>query len=58
MTQLSQQPVVHVKPQPDIYTALLILAIVALAATVGVVIWNLTTVYGLAFGDIFKPLVS
>lgn len=56
MTQFPQQPVVQAKPQPDIYTVLLLVAIIALGVTVGVAIWNLTSVYGLTFGEIFQPL--
>ena len=56
MTQIPQQPIVQAKLQPNIYTVLLIIAIVALGVTVGVAIWNLTTVYGLSFGEIFQPL--
>lgn len=56
MTQIPQQPVVQAKPQPNIYTVLLIIAIVALGVTVGVAIGNLTATYGLSFGEIFQPL--
>ena len=55
MTQASQQTTVRVKPQPDVYTALLVVAILVLAATIGIVIWNLTSVYGLTFAEIFQP---
>jgi len=55
MTQIPQQPVARAKPQANIYTVLLVVAILALGATMGVVIWNLTTVYGLTFGEIFQP---
>jgi hypothetical protein len=58
MTQAGQTPVVEVKPQPNIYTVLLIVAILALAVTLGFVIYNLTTPvadggYGLSFGELF-----
>ena len=56
MTQMPQQPVVEAKPQTNVYTLLLVVAILALGATIGVVLWNLITVYGLQFGDIFKPV--
>ena len=58
MTQITSQqgPVAYPRPQPDIYTLLLIVAILALGATVGVVLWNLLTVYNLPFEAIFKPL--
>ena len=48
-----QANVVRVKPQPNIYTLLLILAIVFLAVTVGLVIYNLMTTYGMTFGEVF-----
>ena len=51
-----QSPVV-VKPQPDVYTAMLVIAIVALVVTVGIVLWNLLSSmpegYGLTFSAIF-----
>lgn len=58
MTQLpSQGPVVQVRPQPNIYTLLLIVAILAVAVTVAVVLYNLLldppVGYGLDFGAIF-----
>ena len=58
MTQLpSQGPVIEVKPQPNIYTLLLIVAILAVAVTVGFVLYNLLSDppagYGLDFGAIF-----
>jgi hypothetical protein len=57
MTQASQQSTtVRVKPQPDIYTALLVVAILVLAAALGIVIWNLTSNYGLPFAEIFQSL--
>ena len=54
MTQAPQhQTPIRVKPQPNIYTLLLIVAILALGATVGVVIWDLMTTYGVKIADIF-----
>ena len=50
---LGQSPVVKVKPQPDIYTLLLILAIVFLAVTVGIVMYNLMTAYDMTFVELF-----
>ncbi len=45
--------------EPNIYTLLLIIAILALALTVGVVLWNLLATppdgYGMSFGDLFTP---
>ena len=48
-----QAPVVRVKPQPDIYSLLLILGILALAGTVVYLAHHLMTVYGLTFGELF-----
>ena len=54
MAAMSMQgPVVRVKPQPDIYTLLLILAILFLAVTIGIVLHDLMTTYGMTFGEIF-----
>ena len=50
---LGQSPPVKVKPQPDIYTLLLIVAIIFLAVTVGMVMYNLMTTYGLTFTEMF-----
>ena len=58
MTQIPQQPAIQAKPQPNIYTVLLVVAIIALGLTVGVVAWNLTTTYGLTFGEIFQPALT
>lgn len=53
------QQVVTVKPQPNIYTVLIAVAIVALAVTVGFCLWKLMsaapTGYGLEFGQLFSP---
>ncbi len=48
-----QIPVVRVKPQPNIYTLLLILAIVFLAAAVGIVMYDLMTTYEMTFAELF-----
>ena len=63
MTQLpTTKPVVRVKPQPNIYTILIIVAILALAITIGLVLHNLMAEtgpgggYGMSFGDLFNPL--
>ena len=61
MTQVpAQGPVVYAKPQPNIYTVLLIVANLALLVTIGVVLYNLMASppagYGLRFGDLFAPL--
>ena len=52
-TTPGQFPSVKTKPQPDIYTLLLIVAIIFLAVTVGVVMHNLMTTYGLTFTEMF-----
>ena len=55
-------PVVHAKPQPDIYTLLMIIAILALALTMGLVLHNLMAAvpdgYGLSLGELFQPLAD
>ncbi len=48
-----QSSLVETKPQPDIYTLLLIVAIIFLAVTVGMVMYNLMTTYGLTFAEMF-----
>ncbi len=48
-----QGPVVRVKPRPDIYTLLLIVAILILAATIGIMLYDLMVTYGMSFVDIF-----
>ncbi len=53
MTASRPGPVVRVKPTPDVYSFLLILAILALGGVVGYLIHNLMTVYGLSFGELF-----
>lgn len=60
MSQLpSSGPVVEVKPQPNVYTMLLFIAIAALAAAVCVAVWKLMSAppvgYGMQFGDLFNP---
>lgn len=46
-------PMVRVKPQPDIYTLLLVVGILLMAIAIGVVLVNLLGNYGLSFGQIF-----
>ena len=63
MTQIpTQGPVVPVKAQPNVYTALLIISILCLAAAVGISVYNLTVNYDMTLGQIFdkayKPLVK
>ena len=49
----SQAPVVKVKPQPDVYSLLLILAVLALGGTIAYLAHDLMAVYGLTFGELF-----
>lgn len=58
MTQFPQNhpSMITAKPQPDIYTVLLVVAVLVLLATLAAAIWNLMTVYGMKFLDVFKPL--
>lgn len=64
MTQMQQNaPVVEVKPQANIYTVLVLVALIALIAAAAIVVMNLTNPvvdggYGLEFGDLFKPLTD
>lgn len=57
MTQ-TQGPVVQVKPQPNIYTVLLMVAVVVLVFATVVVCYDLMTTYGMSFGDIFSGQVT
>ena len=54
----SGQPVVSVKPQSDVYTLLVIVAILALAVAIGLTVYDLMSPegYGMKLGDIFSPL--
>ncbi len=58
MTQLPTRGPIEVRPQPNIYTLLLIVAILALLGGVGAVLWLLmsSSGYGLSLGQIFEPL--
>ncbi|MHC4294526.1 MAG: hypothetical protein ACYSTL_02975 [Planctomycetota bacterium] len=55
-----QRSVVEIKPQPDVYTVMLIVSIIALVVTIGLVVWNLMapppTGYGLTFEQLLGPL--
>ena len=58
MTQANTDaPTITVKPQPDIYTVLLIVAILVLGVAVGLVLHKLMAAppggYGLSFGALF-----
>ena len=50
---LSSAPVVRVKPQPNIYTLLLVIAIVVLGVALGLAVWDLTEHYALTFKQLF-----
>ena len=59
----SQGPVIQVKAQPDVYTVLLIVAIIGLAAAIFFCGWKLTSPveaggYGMAIGEFFDALPS
>ncbi len=58
MTQSMNKPVVQVQPQPSIYTVLIIVAILALAVTIGMVLYDLMSAsgYGMGFGEVLNPL--
>lgn len=55
MTQLANAGAIPAKPGPNVYTALLVAAIVAMAIALVVAIMHLTSTegYGLSFGDLF-----
>jgi hypothetical protein len=48
-------PVVPVKAQPNVYTVLLIIAVIVLAVAAGICLNNLMGNYGMEFGQIFDP---
>ncbi len=57
----SQGPVIQVKAQPDVYTMLLLVAMIALATAIAFCSWKLTATvdaggYGMTVGDMFKAL--
>ena len=53
-------PVVQVKPQANVYTVLMLVAIVVLGAALGMLLQQLlsSTGYGLSAGDLFGPLAK
>jgi hypothetical protein len=56
MTQnQSQGSVVPVKAQPNIYTVLLIIAVIGMAVAVGISLNDLLNNYHMMFGDLFDP---
>ena len=60
MTQAPQGPVVKVKPQANVYSVLLVVAIAALAVAIGLCLWRLLSPvpvgYGLDFSQLFDAL--
>jgi len=62
----AQGPVVQVDPQPNIYTLMLIIAIIALIVTIGITLHNLMSPvvkadgsaggYGMGLADLFGSL--
>ena len=61
MTQAPMQPVTRAKPQSNIYTLLIIIAVVVLGATIGISMYRLMAQppqgYGLSFGQLFERIV-
>lgn len=58
MAQVNAQgPVVMVKPQPNIYTIMIIIAALVLAIGLGVMLYNLMSAdgYGMTLGQVFDP---
>ncbi len=62
MAQMPPKGPVVSSAQPDIYTLMMILAIIALATTMGFVLYNLMAAvpdgYGLSVGEFFQPLAD
>ena len=58
MAMALQGSMVRIKPQPDIYTLLLALAILALLTAIGFVLHNLLATYGMSLGDVFTGNIS
>ena len=57
----SQSPVIQVKAQPDVYTVILLVAIIALVAAIAFCSWKLTATvdaggYGMTVGQFFESL--
>ena len=46
-------PVVKVKPSPNVYTLLVILAVIFLGLAVGFAMYNLMVNYGFSFKELF-----
>jgi hypothetical protein len=47
-------PVVQAKPQPDIYTMLLLLAVLSLALAIGALVYDMMSTYQMSLGEIFS----
>ncbi len=62
MAQMPAKSPVASSAQPDIYTLMMIIAILALATTMGFVLYNLMAAvpggYGLSVGDFFQPVAD
>jgi hypothetical protein len=54
MSQMMQGPIVTVKPQANVYTVLLIIAILAMGFAAGVLAYDMIQNYGMTFGEIFS----
>ncbi len=54
----TQGPVIPVKPQPNVYTAMILLSAVVLAVAFGVVAYDLIVNYGLSFGQVFTGVAG
>lgn len=58
MAMALQGSMVRVKPQPDIYTLLLVLAILGVLTAIAFCLHNLLSTYGMSFGDVFTGNIS
>lgn len=54
-------PVIEVRAQPNVYTILLLVAVIALAVAVGACLWKLTSPppvgYGMEIKQFFDPIM-
>ncbi len=44
------------RPQPNVYTVMLLVAIIVLLTTIVLSLTHLMSGYGMSFGDLFEPL--
>jgi len=58
MTQMMQGPVVAVKPQANVYTVMLLVAILAMLIASVTVVLDLSASYDVPFGDIFSSQIG